>query len=301
MKMPFHGPVKDFAVSGKIVAITGGGSGIGFALAQLCHKNGARVLIGDLKLTKEAEDFVSLNSSSNQIAFQKCDVTSWKDLHDLISTSTTKFGDVPDIYCPCAGIFEPPWSNFWDDAEEDFYKTIRINTEHPIKLTRLAMRALIGADKQGVVCLIASTAGIRANYLASLYTASKHAIVGFAKAMGQADGDEGVRVVCVLPGPVDSPLWFDRQDNMLEWSKYKARSPLQPKDVAEVMLKMVQNGNDYEGGCCVLKTIQEERVVEKGHTALVEGYKEYDPSPRAPYDLGRVETALGKERGKGWT
>lgn len=68
------------------------------------------------------------------------------------------------------------------------------------------MRALAGAEKQGVVVLVASTAGIRANYLASLYTASKHAIVGFAKAMGQADVDEGVRISAVLPGLVSSPL-----------------------------------------------------------------------------------------------
>ena len=111
----------------------------------------------------------------------------------------------------------------------------------------MAMRALAGAEKQGVVCLVASTAGIRANYLCSLYTASKHAIVGFAKAMGQADGDLGVRINAILPGLVNTPLWQDRQDNMIEWGKFEGRKQLVPADIAEVMVKMVEKG-EYEGG-----------------------------------------------------
>ncbi len=75
-----------------------------------------------------------------------------------------------------------------------------INVNHPIKLTRLAMRALLGANKKGVVCLVASGAGLVGFYLTNLYCASKHAIVGFAKSMGQADQDEGVKIVCICPG-----------------------------------------------------------------------------------------------------
>lgn len=146
-----------------------------------------------------------------------------------------------------AGIYEPSWSNFWDDETDGAYKTIRINVDHPIKLTRLAMRALAGAEKQGVVCLIASTAGIRANYLCNLYVASKHAIVGFAKSMGQADGDEGVRINCVLPGLVSSPLWHDREDKMSEWGKFEGRDYLLPDDIAKLMVKMVES-KEYEGG-----------------------------------------------------
>ena len=78
---------------------------------------------------------------------------------------------------------------------------MRINVDHPVKFTRLS-----------IVVLVASTAAIRANYLACLYTSSKHAVIGFAKSMGQADVEEGVRVSCILPGTVSSPLWHDRAD-----------------------------------------------------------------------------------------
>lgn len=175
-----------------------------------------------------------------------------------------------------AGIFEPPWSNFWDDNESGSYKTMRINVDHPMKLTRLAIRALLGAEKQGVVVLVASTAGIRANYLACLYSASKHGVVGFAKSMGQADTEEGVRVSCVLPGLVSSPLWHDREDGLKDWAKFSERKQLQPADIAELMVRMVES-KEFEGGTCVLKTPYEETIIEEGYQKQVEKMKEYDP------------------------
>ena len=65
--------------------------------------------------------------------------------------------------------------------------------------------------------------------------------------MGQADGDEGVRINCICPGLVSSPLWHDREDNMFEWGKFDGREQLQTSDIAEVMLKMIES-REYEGG-----------------------------------------------------
>lgn len=291
-----HGPVLDFPVHGKIVLITGGGSGIGFAFAQLCHQAGAKIVIGDLRSTPEAQKYLD-SITDKSIVFQKCDVTNWQDLHDLISASVTAFGQVPDVYAPVAGIYEPEWSNFWDDETDGYYKTIQINVNHPVKLTRLAIRALVGAQKQGVVCLVASTAGIRGNYLASLYVTSKHAIVGFTKSMGQADPDEGVRVVCILPGLVDSPLWRNRTDKMLEQNKFSERKAIFPDEVAAVMKRMVED-KEYTGGTCVLKSGHEERVVEDGWE---KNAGKYDPSPRPEADLHRIKSVLERERGKSWS
>ena len=295
LTMAKHGPVGDLPVMSKIVLVTGGGSGIGFSFARLCHEKGARVLIGDLKLTPEAQQYLSSHPDSD-IKFETCDVTSWNSLHNLVSASVKTFGDVPDVYTPIAGVFDPSWSNFWDDTEEDSYKTVQINVEHPIKLTRLAMRALLSANKKGVVCLVASTAGIRGNYFAPLYATTKHAIVGFAKSMSQADPDEGVRIVCVLPGTVQSPLWEDRDDDVAKATKYSERKLMPPSTIADAMIRMIES-KEYSGGTCLLKTIAEERVVEGGWDKSA---GKYDPSPRPEADLGHIKGVLEGERGRPW-
>jgi len=139
----------------------------------------------------------------------KCDVTNWEDLEAIPSEVEKAFGkgSVAEIWVAGAGIFEPKWSSFLYDTEKDGYKAMRINAEHPIKLTRIAMRSLLSVDKPGVVLIISSGAGITGTYAASLYCATKHAVVGFAKSMAQADADENVKVVCILPGMVSTPLW----------------------------------------------------------------------------------------------
>ncbi|KAH9833902.1 Enoyl-(Acyl carrier protein) reductase [Teratosphaeria destructans] len=298
--MPPRGPVPNFPLHDKIVLVTGGGPGIGLAFSKACHALGARVVIGDLKLVPEAETYIS-STDNETIVFEHCDVSSWRDLHNVITASVRHFGAVPDVYAPVAGVFEPRWSNFWDDTEnDDGYKLFRINVDHPIKLTRLAMRALLGAGKQGVLCLVASTAGIRASYFASLYTASKHAIVGFAKAMGQADGDEGVKIVCILPGTVITPLWTDREDQVAAEAKFVMRKYLRAEDVAEVMVKMVES-EEFGGGACVLKTPYEESVLDPGHVKQLEATNGHDPSPRPDPDLGRIRGILDQERERPWS
>lgn len=290
--------VGNFPAQDKILLITGGGSGIGLSFAKLFHSKGGRVLIGDLKLTSEAEAFLHETEASDKpgsVVFTHCDVTDWKSLKSLISTSVKEFGCVPDVYCPCAGIFEPPWSNFWDDNEEGGYATIKINVEHPIKLCRLAIRALAGADKKGVVLLVASRSGLFGHYEAALYTASKHAIVGLCKSLAQADEFEGVKVVSICPALVFTPLWENRQDDKAKTLGYTGDEVPKstPDEIAEAMLRLVEDGH-YGGGTVLHKTPTTEEVYEypsgkkRGLTS--------DPFTECSHAL----SAVADERGKGW-
>jgi short-subunit dehydrogenase len=117
-------------------------------------------------------------------------------------------------------------SNFWHDPEPleaNGYSQLDVNVNHPvgllvflpqefttvrfrsnvtiqIKLTRLAIRGLLGSNKLGVVVLLGSTAGYAKQYMAPIYSASKHAITGFTKSMGDAEKHQRVRVIAICPG-----------------------------------------------------------------------------------------------------
>ena len=240
--------VGDFPLKDKICVVTGGGSGIGLSFVKLALGSGARVLIPDLRLTTEADELIK--SSKNNAAFAKCDVSKWSDLESIPSEVDKAFGkgSVADVWVPVAGIFEPRWSSFVYDEEKEFYMQMRINAEHPIKLTRIAMRSCLGANKPGVVMLVASGAGITGTYAAALYCATKHAVVGFCKSMAQADIDENIKVVCICPGMVSTPLWTgESAKHVNSQFSYTDDMCITPDQVAEGMKDMIES-SEYKGG-----------------------------------------------------
>lgn len=169
-------PVGSFPLQDKIVVITGGGSGICLSFAQLALTSGARgILICDLQLTAAAKDLVS--QSTAKVHFMKCDVSKWNDLEAIPKQVEEAFGkgQVGDVWIAGAGVFEPKWSSFiYDEEKEGGYKAMRINAEHPIKLTRIAMRSALSINKPCVVLIVSSGAGITGQYAAALYCATKY-------------------------------------------------------------------------------------------------------------------------------
>ncbi|KAI9779422.1 MAG: hypothetical protein M1839_007387 [Geoglossum umbratile] len=250
--------VTDFPLKDKIAVVTGGGSGINLSFVRLAQAKGARVIIADLRLTKEAEDFLA--GAKETVIFQHCDVVKRADLENLITVSQKHFGDVPDVYIAGAGVFEPEWSNFWSDTEEDGYAQLEINTAHPIKLTRIALRALAGKDKPGVVLIVASIVGLLPSYSVPLYSATKHALVGFTRGMSYADRLEGVRIIAICPSTVMTPLWTSRPELISQYGLVEQVCQT-PSDVATEMVALVEDGTKYPGGTILETTLGGTHVV----------------------------------------
>ncbi|EPE02470.1 nad-dependent 15-hydroxyprostaglandin dehydrogenase [Ophiostoma piceae UAMH 11346] len=123
--------VGKFSLNGKIVDVTGAGSGINLAFAKSAEAQGAKSIIADLRLAEDAQQFVAQTQCNYTVVFVRCDVTRRADLEDLVVQSEKQWGDVSDVYVTGAGAFEPDWSSFWDDTEDDGYKQVEINVNHP--------------------------------------------------------------------------------------------------------------------------------------------------------------------------
>ena len=98
--------VGNFPLKDKIAVVTGAGSGINLSFAKFAVEQGARVVVADLKLTKDGESFMNGEGAKTAV-FAKCDVTKRADLENLIKVSEKEFGDIPDVYVAGAGVFEP--------------------------------------------------------------------------------------------------------------------------------------------------------------------------------------------------
>lgn len=152
----------DMELGGKILLVTGGASGIGLSITKKAHDLGARVLVADIQTTPEFDSFAA---GKKNVVYVHADVTCWPDFYQIFDTCEQKWNDVPDVYAICAGVFEPPFSNFWLDTEDDGYKQVEINVSHPIKLTRLAIKKSLGRGKRASVCIIVSDIVIRPLYI----------------------------------------------------------------------------------------------------------------------------------------
>src|SRR6266496_971810 len=94
-------------VSGKTALVTGGGSGICFEFTKHLISNGCNVLVADLNLIPEAEEFINRAKGAKvRAAFKKTDVTNWTQLQAAFDAAIAEFGQL-DIVCPGVGVFEP--------------------------------------------------------------------------------------------------------------------------------------------------------------------------------------------------
>ncbi|KAJ9632995.1 hypothetical protein H2204_007385 [Knufia peltigerae] len=242
-------------VQGKTAIVTGAGSGINLEFARLLLQNGANVVFADLSLRPEAEDLVKQYPS--KAVFKKTDVTSWTDLNEMFTTAVSKFGGV-DIACPGAGVFEPPWSSFWhppgssqssDDPLGGRYKLLDINLTHPIRVTQLAISHFLAASPPSSpsnpksIVHIASIAGETVGIGYPLYHVSKHGVQSLVRSLESLDESHGIRVTCVMPGVVKTPLWTDHPEKLklVKQEGEDADHWVTPEEVAQVMLACVKD------------------------------------------------------------
>ena len=186
-------------LSGKVAVVTGGASGIGRALAERFAEEGARgVVVADLQ-ADQAEEVAS--GIGDRALAVRCDVTDDQQVAELIARAEESFGPI-DVFCANAGIalgagLEAP-DETWDAV-------LAVNTRAHI----LAARRLIPGwveRGEGYFVATASAAGLITQIADATYAVSKHAAVAFAEWLSITYGDDGVRVSCLCPQGVDTPL-----------------------------------------------------------------------------------------------
>ncbi|KAL4902163.1 hypothetical protein BDW74DRAFT_169662 [Aspergillus multicolor] len=291
-----------FPVHTSIAVVTGGGSGIGLAFSKLLQTKGARVLIADLRLSSEAESWLATYNTGGQVVFQHCDVTNWAHLENLPVKVKELWGSVPDIWVPGAGIFEPSWSNFFLDSDasnssnDSHYASVSINIEHPIRLTRIAIRSILSENKLGVILNIASNAGLGYFYPVPLYTATKHAIVAFTRSLAPLEAEEGIKVVAICPGSVSTPLLTAEKRDQFA---VKDDDALLPSDVAAGMLELVKSSTYTGGSIAQIDKAGGMRLVPVPEAELPDHVNEKTLRQYRDRSYAPVREVLKRERGTG--
>ncbi|KAF8395430.1 hypothetical protein HHK36_019376 [Tetracentron sinense] len=236
-------------LEGKVAVITGGASGIGECTAKLFCKHGAKVLIADIQdeLAHSVCKFLGPTSAS----FVHCDVTDESDVRNAVDTAITKYGKL-DIMFNNAGIVETSNTvNIVDFDKAEFEKVIGVNLTGSILGTKHAARVMVPA-RCGSIIITASVASIMGGTSPHAYTCSKHALVGLTRNTAVDLGRFGIRVNCVSPYVVPTPLskgflGVDKDDAIDVYSNLKG-AVLEPEDIAEAALYLGSNDSKYVSG-----------------------------------------------------
>jgi NAD(P)-dependent dehydrogenase (short-subunit alcohol dehydrogenase family) len=183
----------------RIVVVTGGGSGIGRAMALRFLDEGARgVTVADLD--GASAEAVAAEGGSRAVAFAG-DVADPDAIAQLLERTQDAFGPV-DLYCANAGVARGTGP---DTPEEDWELSFEVNVRAHIRAARALLPGWLERG-EGYFLATASAAGLLTQIGSAPYAVSKHAAVAFAEWLSVTYGERGVRVSCLCPMGVNTPL-----------------------------------------------------------------------------------------------
>jgi NAD(P)-dependent dehydrogenase (short-subunit alcohol dehydrogenase family) len=187
------------SLTGRVVAITGGGRGIGRAIAQALTAEGARVAIGDLDRASAEEAASALGESAVGLPL---DVTDHAGFSAFLDEVEQRLGPL-DVLINNAGIM--PVTAFVDESPESIARQLEINLHAVIHGTQEAMRRMV-PRRTGHILNVASLAGRTGFPRLATYCATKHGVVGLSEAVRAELRGTGVEVSVVMPGIVRTEL-----------------------------------------------------------------------------------------------
>lgn len=183
------------------ICISGGTSGIGLACAKVLAKDGYAVTICGRSEERGRQALRELKEYEEQVLFVQGDMTKVQDTGRVIKEAVFRWGFVSGLVAN-AGIYEEQWLP--EVTEDSYYRMMDGNVKSTIFLCQAAQEEL--KRTKGSAVIVSSDAGLQGNVGCTLYCASKSAVVGFAKSWALEMAIHGVRVNCVCPGDIDTPM-----------------------------------------------------------------------------------------------
>jgi NAD(P)-dependent dehydrogenase (short-subunit alcohol dehydrogenase family) len=186
---------------GRVAIVTGAGSGIGRATAQRLALDGARVVCADVNLTGAEETAESIRGKSGEARAVRCDVADPASVTSLVDGAVSAWGKL-DFVANVAGVGGFKRTN--EVTLEDWNRMIAINLTGQFLVCQAALPHVLASV--GAIVNTASVAGVKSHPYSAAYCASKGGVVLMTKALAVEYGRKGVRINCVCPGGIETPM-----------------------------------------------------------------------------------------------
>lgn len=229
----------------KVAIITGATSGIGEATARLFAENGASVVLVGRSEERGKVLEKTIIEQGGKAFFIQCDVSNEQAVIEMVNSAHSQFGRI-DILFNNAGVMLPSME-IERMPVEDWKASFDINVTGMFLVTRYAKPHLL--ESKGCIINNASIAGLQ-HYAAGrsyAYSASKAAVIQFTHQLAKNYGEERIRVNCICPGIIQTPMLHGRDSKI-----YTERIPLgrigKSEDVAKVVVFLASDAASYLTG-----------------------------------------------------
>jgi NAD(P)-dependent dehydrogenase (short-subunit alcohol dehydrogenase family) len=231
-------------LDGKIAVITGAGSGIGRASAEIFVREGAKVVAADVS---GAEKDTAAKLGKNVLPVH-CDVTKEADVESMVQTAVKEFGRL-DAFFNVAGIADA--ALLADVTIEQYDRLMNIDLRGTFLGTKHAILAML--DKGGAIVNCSSVGGLNAALVTSVYSAAKAGVISFSKSAAIEYGARGIRVNCVCPGFImNTGMTAGAEEHMPELLTTASLDRAgQAHEVAEVVAFLLSDRASFVNGAII--------------------------------------------------
>lgn len=239
----------------KVILITGAGGGLGEGFARVCHREGAKVVIADIR--GEAAQQVAQSLGDRALAVT-CNVADDAQLQQLVAAALSAYSRIDGLINNAGVNFAKP---FLETTAADWERVISVDLRATFFLTQMVCQQMVQqTPRGGSVVNIASVHSIAAYPGAGPYDAAKWGVVGLSKAIAVELAAQGIRVNAISPGLINTQIWRDylaaTPDPAAAMDHWRANIPLQrtiePQEVGEMAAFLLSDRSQVITGANIL-------------------------------------------------
>ena len=251
---------EEWGLVGKVAIVTGGGAagdgiGNGRAAAILLARAGAKVLVVDRDLTLAERTVAMITTEGGHAVAASYDVTTSEQCAAMVEEAMSRWGRL-DCLDNNVGIGSK--GTVVEESEENWARVMHVNVDSMFLACKHAIPAMIRSAGGGAIVNVSSISALRPRGLTA-YTVSKGAVIALTKAIAVDHGADGIRVNCVAPGPVYTPMVYAR--GMTE----------QARDIRRQASVLKREGTGWDIGGAVRFLLSEQARYITGQILVVDG------------------------------